>query len=147
MSQEYSSTIKLDDKRIVDVEKAHAAIMAVANKKSKNTPVMNLKVVYNGKELTGNDILNIMEAYQLDALDSHEYTQQEMMHRNLQIQQIKNEKKEIEEMIDRLNNRLVELENMLMDMNSGKGKKKRKARRRKSKKKGKKKKKGGTRKR
>ena len=153
MSQEYGATIQLENGRVVEVEKAYDAIMAVANRNSKNTPVMNLKVVYNGEELTGNDIIKIMNAYQQDALDSHENKQQEMMHRNLQIQQILSEKKEIEKMIDRLNDRLVELNNTLKDMKSGKGKKKRKGKKGKrgkkgkSKKKGKNKRKGGTRKR
>ena len=145
MSQEYSSTIRLDDNSIVEVEKAHAAIMAVARRNSKKTPVMNLNVFYKKKKLSGNDILNIMEAYEQEPLNQRQQMQHQMMELDLQIQQIQNEKKEIEDIIGKLNDRLVQLNIMLKNMGYGKGKKKRKGR--KSKKRGKKKKKGGTRKR
>jgi len=155
MSQEYSATITLDDGREVEVEKAHAAIMAVARRNSKKTPVMNLNVNFNGVMLSGNDILNIMEAYEQIPLDSHQNMQHQMMERDLKRQEILRKKRDIEEQINELKTRLSELNTTLQKLGfgqrrkgkkgkKGKSKKVKKGKKGKSKKKGKK---GGTRKR
>lgn len=153
MSQEYGATIQLENGRVVEVEKAYDAIMAVARRNSKKTPVMNLHVMFNDGLLSPNDILNIMEAYEQEPLNQRQEMQQEMMDKHLKIQQILSEKKEIEDIIGKLNHKLVQLNIMLKKMGYGKGKKKRKGKKGKrgkkgkSKKKGKNSKKGGTRKR
>jgi len=155
MSQEYSATITLENGSVVEVEKAHAAIMDVARGNSKKKPVMNLNVNFNGVMLSGNDILNIMEAYEQIPLDSHQNMQQQMMERDLKRQEILRKKRDIEEQINELKTRLSGLNTKLRNLGfgqrrkgkKGKSKKVKKGKKGKSKKKGKNSKKGGTRKR